>query len=252
MPSRIIVPAIGFLLASTPGFAQNPAFSAERMAETEITVEQAGDGLYVFFGIGGNIAVSIGEQGVLIVDDQFPEMAPKYRAKIGELGGGDIDFAINTHWHYDHADGNKLLGPEGTWLVSQANSREMMTTDNVINTVVRVPFNQPAYETDALPIFAFEDRMQMHFNGERIDLIHTGPAHTTGDAAVIFRDHNAVHMGDVYNNAGYPFIDADNGGDIDGMIAFWDNRCAMHRTIWDYWPEQRKGRRVTIKGDRPT
>jgi glyoxylase-like metal-dependent hydrolase (beta-lactamase superfamily II) len=96
----------------------------------------------------------------------------------------------------------------------------MMTRDNVINTVVRPPYPQPAYQPAALPIASFDDDMQMHFNGETIDLMHFSPAHTTGDAAVFFRGHNAVHMGDVFNNAGYPFIDADNGGDLDGMIEF--------------------------------
>ncbi len=174
----------------------------------------------MLFGVGGNIAVSIGAQGVLIVDAQFPEMVPKYRAAIRELGGDDIDLAINTHWHYDHADGNKSLGPEGVWLVAQSKSRQMMTKNNVINTVVRPPFPQNAYPAAALPAATFDDRMQLHYNGEQIDLLHFGPAHTTGDAAVVFRGHNAVHMGDVFNNAGYPFIDADNGGDLDGTIAF--------------------------------
>jgi glyoxylase-like metal-dependent hydrolase (beta-lactamase superfamily II) len=194
--------------------------TAEQLAATEIRTERVGDNLYVLFGLGGNIAVSIGSQGVLIVDNQFPELVPKYSAAIRELGGAKIDFAINTHWHYDHADGNQLLGPGGTWLIAQTNSRQMMTKDNVINTVVRPPFTQNAYVGAALPIATFDDRMQVHFNGERIDLLHFGPAHTTGDAAVIFRNHNAVHFGDVFNNSGYPFIDADNGGDLDGMIVF--------------------------------
>jgi glyoxylase-like metal-dependent hydrolase (beta-lactamase superfamily II) len=145
---------------------------------------------------------------------------PRYLAAIRELGGRDVDFAINTHWHYDHADGNLVLGPTGTWIVAHANSRAMLLHDNVINTVVRPPFPQKAYPTAALPVATFTDRMQLSFNGETIDLLHTGPAHTTGDAAVIFRNHNAVHLGDVFNNAGYPFIDTDNGGDLDGTITF--------------------------------
>jgi glyoxylase-like metal-dependent hydrolase (beta-lactamase superfamily II) len=162
----------------------------------------------------------VGEQGVLAVDTQFPELVPRYLAAIREVGGREVDFAINTHWHYDHADGNLVLGPTGTWIVAHANSRQMLTKDNVINTVVRPPFPQKAYPTPALPVATFTDEMQLSFNGETIDLMHFGPAHTTGDAAVIFRNHNAVHLGDVFNNAGYPFIDADNGGDLDGTIAF--------------------------------
>ena len=212
MTARPFIPILAVLLA-VPSLAQSPP-------QTEITVEKVGEGLYVLFGRGGNILASIGEQGVLIVDDQFPDLVTANRAKIRELGGGDIDFVVNTHWHFDHADGNKVLGPEGSWIVAQANSRRMMANDNVINTVVRAPIEQPAYPADALPVATFDERMQLHFNGERIDLLHFGPAHTTGDAAVVFRGRNVVHMGDVYNNSGYPFIDADNGGELDGMIRF--------------------------------
>jgi cyclase len=204
-------------LIAEEGLAQ---VTAEQLAATEIRTEQVGENLFVLFGLGGNIAASIGDQGVLIVDTQFPELVPKYRAALAELGGEDIDFAIDTHWHYDHADGNQRLGPEGVWIVAHENSRAMMTRDKVINTVTRPLISQPAYAAAALPVATFEHSMQMHFNGETIDLMHFAPAHTTGDAAVFFRGHNAVHMGDVYISVGYPFVDADNGGDLNGMIEF--------------------------------
>ncbi len=213
MSAARLITAVLAVLSVLPCLAQPPELP-------EITTEKVGEDLYVLFGRGGNILASIGDQGVLIVDDQFPELAIKYRATIRELGGGAIDFVVNSHWHYDHADGNKVLGPEGSWIISQANSRDMMTKDNTINTVLRPPVDQPAYPPPALPIATFEERMQLHFNGERIDLLHYGPAHTTGDTATVFRGHNAVHMGDVYNNSGYPFIDADNGGSLDGIIEF--------------------------------
>ena len=184
-----------------------------------VEAEKVGDGLYVLFGPGGNVAASIGADGVLIVDDQFPQMIPKIEAKIAELGGGAIDFAINTHWHFDHADGNLALGPKGVWVVSQANSRAMMGDARIID-LVAVKYEQQAYPENAKPDITYNDRMRFHFNGERIDLLHYGPAHTTGDTAVIFRGSNAVHLGDVFNNAGYPFIDVGNGGDVDGLIEF--------------------------------
>jgi glyoxylase-like metal-dependent hydrolase (beta-lactamase superfamily II) len=187
--------------------------------QTEINAQKLGDGLHLLFGVGGNVAVSLGEDGVFIVDDQFPQMMPKIKAKIAELGGGAIDFAVNTHWHFDHAEGNLALGPEGTWLVAQSRSRAMMDADHVINGVV-FSYLQKAYPEEARPVITFDERMQFHFNGERIDLAHYGPAHTTGDTAVFFRGHNAVHLGDVFNTAGYPFIDVDNGGDLQGVIAF--------------------------------
>ena len=191
----------------------------ESLRTTPITTQQLAENFHVLFGVGGNILVSIGANGVLIVDDQFPQMVPKYKAKIGELGGGAVNFAINTHWHFDHADGNQVLGPEGTWLVSHETSRQMMMKNNVINLVTQKR-DQPAYAETAWPVLTYDDTMRFHFNGERIDLMHFGPAHTTGDTAVIFREHRTVHLGDVYNNAGYPFIDADNGGSLSGVIAF--------------------------------
>jgi glyoxylase-like metal-dependent hydrolase (beta-lactamase superfamily II) len=187
-----------------------------------IETEALSPGLHVMFGHGGNIVASIGDQGVLIVDDQFPAMVPKIRRAIRELGGGDVDFVINTHWHYDHAFGNPLLGEGGSWIVSQANSRQMMTDTQVVNTVNR-RVEQPPVPPIGLPVITYGDRMQFHFNGEQIDLLHFGPAHSTGDAAVVFRGRNVVHMGDVFNNSGYPFIDADNGGDLDGVINFCES-----------------------------
>ncbi len=167
----------------------------------------------------GNMAVSIGEDGVLVVDDQFVELAPKYLEAIRELGGGDIEFAINTHWHFDHADGNKALGPAGAVIVAHENSRAALQHENAIN-LVDMQIAQPAYSPAALPVVTYGREMTIHFNGERIDLLHFGAAHTTGDTAVLFRGSNAVHAGDVFNNAGYPFIDADNGGSLEGAVSF--------------------------------
>ena len=189
------------------------------MESAEVTVERLNDGFYVFFGVGGNIAVSVGENGTLIVDDQFPQMMDRIDEALAAVGSTGVDFAINTHWHFDHAEGNLTLGPRGTWLVSQANSRAMMADPHVIN-LVMLKYLQEPYPEAARPVITYDDKMQFHFNGEQLDLMHFGPAHTTGDTAVIFRGQNAVHLGDVFNNSGYPFIDADNGGTISGVIDF--------------------------------
>jgi cyclase len=220
------------LVAATPVLSHNGPEVAEPMdlptlmsalgwdlAGTEIKTVRISDDLHVLFGTGGNIAVSIGEDGVFIVDDQFPQLMPKISKAIGELGGDGVDFAVNTHWHFDHAEGNLSLGPAGTWLVAQRNSREMMKQDHVVNLVVAA-YNQKAYPESAWPDITYDDTMQFHLNGQTIDLLHFGPAHTTGDTAVIFRGTNAVHLGDVFNNGGYPFIDAGNGGSLDGVINF--------------------------------
>jgi len=188
------------------------------LEHTEIRTQTVAPGIHVLFGVGGNVIASIGDQGVLTVDSQFPEMIPRISKTIAELGGGEIDFTINTHWHFDHSDGNPLLGRNGTWMVSQINSRRMMAGEHDINLVGMV-YTQPPHPKEGIPVITYTDQMQFHLNGEIIDLLHYGPAHTTGDTAVIFRNSNVVHMGDVFN-AGYPFIDAGNGGDLEGMIRF--------------------------------
>jgi cyclase len=188
----------------------------------ELKVETVAPGLHVMFGVGGNVAASIGEQGVMVVDDQYPAMVPKINATIRELGGSEVDFVINTHWHFDHTSGNPLFSKGGSWIVSHSNARRMMTDSQLVN-LVSVQVDQMPSSPEGLPVITYDDRMQFHFNGEQIDLLHFGPAHTTGDAAVMFRGKNAVHMGDVFNNGGYPFIDADNGGDLDGVILFCES-----------------------------
>ena len=189
------------------------------MDRTAITTEKVTDNLYVLFGVGGNIGVSIGSDGVLIVDNQFPNMMSKIDAAVKKLGADNIDLAVNTHWHFDHAEGNLALGPRGTILVAHSNARANMAAGGIIN-LVQSKYRQQPYPEDALPILTYDSGMQLYYNDEIIDIRHFSPAHTTGDSAVIFRKQNAVHLGDVFNNSGYPFIDADSGGDIDGMIAF--------------------------------
>jgi len=195
------------------------------LENTQISSQTVAPGIHVLFGVGGNVVASIGDQGVLMVDSQFPEMIPRLSKSIADLGGGSIDFTINTHWHFDHADGNPALGRDGSWMVAQSNSRRMMSGEHDIN-LVGIIYKQPPYPSEAMPIITYDDHMQFHFNEETIDLMHFGPAHTTGDTAVFFSDSNVVHMGDVFN-AGYPFIDAGNGGDLEGMIVFC--KKVLHR-----------------------
>ena len=210
--------------------AHEYATEAERVAaldvdSVEVRTEAVGDGLYVLFGLGGNVIASVGDQGVLLVDSQYAPMVPLLKDAVEDLGGGDIDFTINTHWHYDHVGGNPLLGREGTWFVSHRNSRRMLAGEHVIDTVTAPPLVQAAYPDISMPVITYRDEMQFHFNGDTLDLLHYGPAHTTGDTAVIFRNANVVHMGDVFN-ANYPFIDAANGGSIDGVILFCEKVLA--------------------------
>ena len=132
----------------------------------EVRPETLAPGLHVLFGAGGNAVVSIGDQGVLLVDSQFPEMIPKLQAAIHALGGENIDFTINTHWHYDHADGNPMLGREGSWFISHINSRRMMQREKTLDYGDR-KYIQAAYPLEGLPVLTFDDQMQMFFGSTR-------------------------------------------------------------------------------------
>jgi cyclase len=213
------------VLGGTGSLAAAQDFAGARIVPEPI----AGDlTLLVAQGEGvvvGNILASVGESGVLLVDDQQVPLTPKVRSAVAALGGQGIDFVINTHWHFDHAEGNQGLAPDGVWFVAHENSRAMLMHDNKVNFVTQI-FDQPASPARALPVVTYDDTMRMHFNGHRIELLHFGPAHTTGDTAVLFRDRNVVHMGDVFNTLSYPFIDADNGGSLEGVISFSEHVLA--------------------------
>jgi cyclase len=211
------------LVAAGPA-ASDDVVTLESLAHdydaVEIRVEKVAEDLYVLFGLGGNVAVSVGEQGVVIVDDMFPALHPRILSAINALSGRDgVDFVLNTHWHFDHAQGNVAFGAADAWIVAQSESRQKLISGAVFDTG-STRYRQAPYPIEGQAVISFDERISFHLNGTDIDLVHAGPAHTAGDAAVIFRKQNAVHMGDVFTRTGYPFIDADNGGGIDGMIAF--------------------------------
>ena len=187
--------------------------------ETEIRIQKITENLYLFFGLGGNIAVSIGDDGVLIVDDQIPSLIPKIKDAIKEIGGGDLIYTINTHWHFDHAEGNLALDPNITKIISQSNARDYMAKGGLID-MVSNRINQEPYPDYALPVITYKNGMTLYFNNEEIEIVHFGPAHTSGDSAVIFHNQNAIHYGDVFVTEGYPFIDVSSGGSINGIINF--------------------------------
>jgi cyclase len=222
----------GLFWFTSPGYCHDNHIASQPMSfetllktyhwdfkSADIRVHKINEQLHVLFGVGGNIAVSIGEDGVLIVDDQFPQMVPKIKTSVNSLGGKNINFVLNTHWHFDHAEGNISLGPEGAWLVSQSNSRKMMQLDRLID-FGNGSYKQEAYPSSAWPDITFDESVQFHLNDERIEVKHFGPAHTAGDAVVIFRKANVIHMGDVFGSSSYPIIDTENGGSLDGIINF--------------------------------
>ena len=224
---KIILIFLIFFLYTEDSFPANKILSTDEAVvallgspdETEIRIQKITENLYLFFGLGGNIAVSIGDDGVLIVDDQVPSLIPKIKDAIKEIGGGDLVYTINTHWHFDHAEGNLALDPKITKIISQSNAREYMAKGGLIDMVAN-RINQEPYPDYALPVITYENGMTLYFNNEEIEIVHFGPAHTSGDSAVIFHNQNAVHYGDVFVTEGYPFIDVSSGGSIDGIINF--------------------------------
>ena len=227
---KIILIFLIFFLYTEDVFPSNKILSTDEAVvallgspdETEIRIQKITENLYLFFGLGGNIAVSIGDDGVLIVDDQIPSLIPKIKDAIKEIGGGDLVYTINTHWHFDHAEGNLALDPKITKIISQSNAREYMAKGGLIDMVAN-RINQEPYPDYALPVITYENGMTLYFNNEEIEIVHFGPAHTSGDSAVIFHNQNAVHYGDVFVTEGYPFIDVSSGGSIDGLINFLSN-----------------------------
>lgn len=199
------------------------AGAQEPPREAAVTSEQLQPGLHVLYGAGGgqvagNVLVLFGDEGSLVIDTGYPQYVPKYRDEIVRLGGGAVTHAINTHWHDDHSEGNKVFGPAAL-IIAHSNARTMLKQDNKIN-VVRTILDQPAFPPAALPVVTFDDRIELYFGDERLELVHIAPAHTAGDVAIILRGRNVVHTGDVFLSAAYPFADVDNGGDFDGVIEF--------------------------------
>jgi cyclase len=183
-----------------------------------VRTQKLNDQTYVLYGYGGNILVSIGEDGVLMVDDQFPDIADDILDEVKSLGGSMVDVIINTHWHFDHSEGNRAFGPKGALIIAQENSRDYMINPKPINMVNSVYPQQP-YKGKEVAKVTFKDSMTLHFNNEHFELLHYGPAHTTGDAAIYLKNSNILHLGDVLNTQ-VAYIDSDNGGSIDGMIHF--------------------------------
>ena len=198
--------------------------AAQDFDQVEITTVPVTDSIFMLQGQGGNIAVSTGADGTFIVDDQFAPLTEKIKAAIAELTDQPVRFVINTHFHYDHTDGNENFGGDGAIIVAHENSRRRMETDQIIQFF---EYEQAAYSADGLPKITFDESMRFHYNGDTIDIFHVGAAHTDGDAVVHFVDSNVVHAGDVFVRYGFPFIDEPNGGTIDGII--WTARAIAAR-----------------------
>jgi cyclase len=180
-------------------------------SKVEIKATKVAGNVYMLEGAGGNIGVSVGSDGILIVDDQFAPLADKIRAALKGLGDGKLKFVLNTHWHGDHTGGNPVFGPEAP-IIAQENVRKRLMTEQHVMGQTMPPLAQ-----EGLPVITFEDKVSVHFNGEEIKAVHFPHGHTDGDSVIFFTGSNVVHMGDDFFAGRFPFVDLESGGSVQGM-----------------------------------
>lgn len=222
-PRRVPRSLRGAALGLLAAFAAGPAAASAVQPEpdwdaVEITREDLGSGIQVLFGRGGNIAISTGGDGTLMVDDQYAPLTEKILAAVGEVTDDPVRFVVNTHWHSDHTGGNENLGRAGGIIVAHRNVRRRMNPAEFADLVGR----SEQVSADALPVVTFESGVTFHWNGLTIEAVHHPQAHTDGDSAIFFGGANVVHLGDLFFNGAFPFIDVDSGGGIHGLIAAVD------------------------------
>ena len=184
----------------------------------EIRTVPLGGGVFMLMGSGGNIGLSVGEDGAFIVDDQFAPLSGKIRAAIAEVTDQPVEWVMNTHWHGDHTGGNENFGGGGALIVAHDNVYRRLNPAEFADLLGR---SQQA-PAAALPVVTFDETITFHWNGEEIHAFHVEHAHTDGDAVVHYRGSDVIHMGDTFFNGRYPFIDVDSGGNVDGLIATAD------------------------------
>lgn len=184
--------------------------------KVEIKTQKLTDSVYMLIGAGGNMGLSVGPDGVFLIDDQFAPLTPKIEAAIKALTPKPVTFVINTHWHSDHTGGNVNLGKAGALIVAQDNVRKRLSSDQFIELLGA---KEKPMAKEGLPVITFSQSVNFHLNGDDIAVFHVPNAHTDGDAIIHFRKANIVHMGDVFFNGFYPFIDFSSGGTPDGFIA---------------------------------
>jgi cyclase len=210
---------LGIMLAAGGARAQQEDFSKVTIKTTKLT-----ESIYMLEGSGGNIGVSVGEDGVIVIDDQYAPLTGKIQEAISKLSSKPIRFVINTHWHGDHVGGNENLANVGSVIIAHENVRKRMSSEQFIQLMNRkVPPSPPK----ALPIVTFTTDITLHFNGEDIHVMHVDPTHTDGDSIIIFPKSKVVHMGDTYMTISYPFADISSGGNFDGFISTSDKVVGM-------------------------
>jgi len=211
--NRLKLTALSVILATV---GVQPALAQLTRDSVQIRSNEVSNGIYMFMGAGGNIAVSTGDDGVLIVDDQYADMTAKIDAAISGLTDQPLRYVVNTHWHWDHTGGNENYGRAGKTIVAHENTYVRMASDQFVEAF---NFRQPASPEEALPVITYNDTATLRFNDLTIRMIHVPNAHTDSDAFIHFEEANVIHTGDVYVTSAYPFIDSSTGGTLDGVIA---------------------------------
>jgi len=200
--------------AQQPVAPQTPAPPMPAPADVKIETISVAPGIYMLMGRGGNVGLTVGVDGAAIIDDQFADMAPKIRAAVTMLSEQPVQFVINTHLHGDHTGGNDAFGKAGAVIIAHENVRKFLGSDQV-NPSTNAPI--PARAREALPVITFADTATLHFNDDDLQFMHLPNAHTATDIVVRFRKANVLHMGDCFTG-GFPFIDGNTGGTLDGLI----------------------------------
>jgi cyclase len=200
------------------------AVAEDKFKNVEIKTIHVGDGIYMLTGQGGNIGLSVGTDGVFLIDDQFAPLTEKIKAAIATFSDQPVRFLLNTHWHPDHTGGNVNMGKTGTVIIAHDNVRKRLAVDNFIE---MFGMEAPAMDSTGLPIITFDNALTFHLNGNEIHISHASNAHTDGDSIVYFRDANVIHTGDIYFAGMYPFIDTHSGGSTEGVISALDRVLAM-------------------------
>ncbi|MXO85305.1 MBL fold metallo-hydrolase [Altererythrobacter aurantiacus] len=191
------------------GLLATPLQAQRDFSEVEITAEEVAPGIAVLFGAGGNLAVSYGEDGTILVDDQFAPLTAKIEAAITELGAKPVQYLINTHWHGDHTGGNENFAKKGAQIFAHHNVRSRLASGS------QPEGNTPPAPAAALPVVTYGQGITMHVNGDTVDVMFVGGGHTNGDSIVRWREDNVVHMGDLYFNIpGFPYMDISSGGSV--------------------------------------
>jgi glyoxylase-like metal-dependent hydrolase (beta-lactamase superfamily II) len=201
-----------------------PAVAQQDFSKVEIRTEKLADGVYMLVGSGGNLGLSVGNDAVFLIDDQYAPLAPKIQTAVSAITKKPVQFVLNTHWHGDHTGGNERFAEAGALIVAHDNVRKRMSTDQFLDFFkMRVERSPHA----ALPLVTFGADVTFHINGDEVVAFHCPAAHTDGDAIVHFRRADVIHMGDIFFNGFYPFIDASSGGSADGVVAAVDRALAL-------------------------